>query len=123
VYWSDELDADLAVRGRARLTARVSSDSDSVHLNVYLYDADRWGNGVLLTHGTASAHDLSGDGAHVLDIDLNAVAHDIPAGHRVAIAIDTLDPQYSTLVPLGTPIALHHETAEPMTLDIDVLQP
>ena len=61
----------------------------------YLYDVDAFGIGKLITHGPLTDYDAAAGQVQSVDLDLVAAAYDVPAGHKVALVIDTFDLLYA----------------------------
>lgn len=119
VYESDRLNATLKIRGRTTYQARLQTSLSTGSTAVYLYDVDAWGTGKLLTHGIGTIRAATPGATRTLTVDLNAIAYDVPAGHRIAIALDTFDPQYA--VPTLALYALDfvHSSGAQSTLSIE----
>jgi predicted acyl esterase len=78
------------VRGVPRLHLPVSSSQPAGTLVGYLYDLDGIGLGRLFSHAPVTwLH-----GATTVDLALQVTAYDVPAGHRLALVLDTKDPLY-----------------------------
>jgi predicted acyl esterase len=117
-FWSDAFSGGLEIVGRPQLGLRVISAASTAHVVVYLYDVDAFGTGTLITHGTASLHDITPGQLQTLDVDLNATAYDLPAFHRLAIVVDTLDAQYASRTPLGTALDVPFTVSGQMNLEV-----
>jgi putative CocE/NonD family hydrolase len=65
----------------------------------YLYDVDALGIGRLVVHEPMT---WTNDGT--LDIRFPVTSYDVPAGHRLALVVDTVDPLYADAGPLGAPL-------------------
>jgi predicted acyl esterase len=117
-FWSNAFSDGLEILGRPQLGLRVISAADTVHVVVYLYDVDMWGTGTLITHGTASLHDIAPGQLQTLDVDLNATAYDVPEDHRLAIVVDTMDAQYANRTPLGTALDVPFSLSGQMDLEV-----
>lgn len=117
-FWSDSFSDGLEILGRPQLGLRLSSAADTAHVVVYLYDVDMFGTGTLITHGTASLHGIAPGQQQTLDVDLNATAYDVPAYHRLAIVVDTVDAQYANRTPLGTALDLPFTLSGQMSLEL-----
>ena len=61
----------------------------------YLYDVDALGIGTLITHGLVTRYDAAAVSALRWTLNCWPRPADVPAGHRVAIAFDTLDLLYA----------------------------
>jgi pimeloyl-ACP methyl ester carboxylesterase len=94
VYKSERFDKCLKIRGVAKLHLNVSFSGGKGLLVAYLYDVNEYGSGTLLTHGVYGVYDKTAGQITAIDMELSATAYDLPAGHRLAIVIDTVDPLY-----------------------------
>ncbi|MCW7509693.1 alpha/beta hydrolase [Leptospira levettii] len=117
VYLSDSLSSPLKLRGRTFYKGRINSSDYAPHVVVYLYEVDFWGTGKLISHGTATLFNVKGKDVD-LNVDLQAVAHDFPAGSRIGLAIDNIDPMYA--VP--KPISLYTTTVKHSTNNASTLK-
>ncbi|EQA45273.1 X-Pro dipeptidyl-peptidase C-terminal non-catalytic domain protein [Leptospira broomii serovar Hurstbridge str. 5399] len=118
VYQSDTLTSAIKIRGKIFWNGIVSSSLGKANINVYFYDLDTSGIGTLITHGTATIFDAAPGETRNLSIDLNAVAYDLPAGHKIAIAMDTYDPLYSVPTLLIYALNVKHSASQQSTLVI-----
>nr|WP_245667251.1 CocE/NonD family hydrolase [Leptospira tipperaryensis] len=117
VYESNSLSSVLKIRGKIFWKGQVSSSLGKANVNVYFYDVGSNGVGKLITHGTASIY-VSAFETTDLTVDLNAVAYDVPAGNRIAIALDTFDPQYAPPTALVYGLDVKHNPSKQSTLSI-----
>ncbi|PJZ52769.1 esterase [Leptospira adleri] len=117
VYESDSLSSVLKIRGKIFWKGQLSSSLGKANVNVYFYDVGNNGVGKLITHGTASVY-VSAFETSDLTIDLNAVAYDVPAGNKIAIALDTFDPQYAVPTTLVYGLDVKHNPNKQSTLSI-----
>lgn len=118
VYESSKLSSALKIRGKLFWKGRVSSTLGKANINVYFYDVNKYGTATLITHGTGTIFDASPFEARNLTIDLNAVAYDVPAGNKIAIALDTYDSQYSVPTTLVYGLDVKHSSNPQSTLVI-----
>ena len=95
VYESDRFDQTQRIRGIPQLELWLRPSNERFQTIAYLYDLDNWGVGTLITHGPVTVLDAVPGQDRKVQIELIATAYDLPAGHRLALAIDTADPQYS----------------------------
>jgi len=93
---SDRLDNTMKIRGTPSVQLQVQPKHDKVQLVAYLYDMDFWGTGKLITHGVVTLPNAESGKKITVDLDLVTTAYDVPAGHKVVLAIDTKDPQYKS---------------------------
>ena len=122
VYESDPVDEPLRIRGIPRVDLRIKPSRAQAQLIVHLYDVDGLGFGRLITHGPMTLWDAVPGKEVALSVDLVAAAYDVPEGHRIAVAIDTYDPQYGvpTLAPYS--IRLVHDEDHQSTLELPLLR-
>jgi hypothetical protein len=115
VWVSDPVPASQ-VRGIPRARMTYTPSSNGAMIVCYLYDVDGLGNGRLISHapwsgGTAGV-------AGTIDFAFPATAYDIPAGHRLAMIVDTEDPLYLDTNRFGGNIALGSPAADPSWVEI-----
>lgn len=87
--------------GRPSLRLTLTPDRSRVSLFAYLYSIDRWGQGALLSHKPLSLRDATPGVATTVEFALEATAARLPAGHRLALVVDTLDPRYADVTGWG----------------------
>jgi predicted alpha/beta hydrolase len=112
VWETDALPDGAAVRGIGALHLTFSSTASSGTFVAYLYDADASGTGRLITHVPV----IWLVPTTVLDVRLPAVAYDVPAGHHLALVVDTKDPLYFDADVWGAPVTF----AGPSWVDVPV---
>lgn len=118
VYQSSNLSSALKIRGKMFWNGRISSSLGKANVNVYFYDVDKYGTATLITHGTGTIFDAGWYETKDMSIDLNAVAYDVPAGNKIAIAIDTFDSQYAVPTVLIYGLDVKHSKTPQSTLVI-----
>lgn len=97
IYWkSSWLPNTMKIRGNPSVTLQIQPKYEKVQLVAYLYDMDAFGTGKLITHGVITLPAATSGDKITVDFDLVTTAYDVPAGHRVVLAIDTKDPQYKS---------------------------
>jgi predicted acyl esterase len=92
VWTSEPIGTTSRVRGVARLHLTMKPSIDDAMVVAYLYDVDGLGTGRLVTHVPYTGGSAGEPVA--VDLAFPATAYDIPAGHRLALVIDTEDPLY-----------------------------
>jgi predicted acyl esterase len=94
-FHTDRLDRVMKIRGNPSVTVQLQPTSRKVQLVAYLYDIDTLFNvDKLITHGVITLPDATPGETVTAAFELVTTAYDVPAGHRVALAFDTGDPQY-----------------------------
>ncbi len=109
VWQGGALASGAAIRGIPRLHLAVPSAPAPGTVVAYLYDVDWTGTGRLVAHAPVTwlAPTTS------LDAALPATAYDVPAGHSLALVLDTADPLYLDANQPARPI-----TVGPSWLDV-----
>ena len=95
------------IRGAPKLSLQLQPRSKNAQVIAYLYDINKKGVGTLITHSAYTLLDNKYREKIKLDFDLQAVAYDVPRGHKLAIAFDTRDPLYKN--PMDFPYFLDFE--------------
>ncbi|WP_430461054.1 CocE/NonD family hydrolase [Thalassolituus sp. LLYu03] len=85
----------LAIRGKPELSLYVQPKNSTVQLVAYLYDMDALGIGKLITHAPVTVHDAVAGKKIRVNFPLVATAYDVPAGHKLVLAVDTQDLLYA----------------------------
>lgn len=107
VWCGAPLPARAALRGIPKLRLSVTPSAASGTVVAYLYDLDSLGMGRLITHAPVTWTDASPGTPLELTLALPATAWDVPAGHRIALVVDTEDPLYLDANPYGATISVH----------------
>lgn len=114
VWSTPVLTATKRLRGAPKLELSVRPTAKSATVVAYLYDVDANGTGRLITQEAATLPSAVPGHVHRMPIALQATSFDVPAGHRVALVVDTKDPLYGDAdVPFSTT-----EIRSPSTLDL-----
>lgn len=122
IYWkSDTLSNDMQIRGTPSVSLRVQPHYNKVQLIAYLYDVDAWGTSKLITHGVITLPDANWGAKVRVDFDMITTAYDVPAGHRLAIAIDTKDPYYKSPTTADFYLDFQYKTSEQNVVTIPTL--
>ena len=95
VYVSGFLGEDLNIRGKPELSVTIEPKDEDVQLVAYLYDMNLLGEGTLITHTPVTLHDVEVNTPIQVNLDITATAYDVPAGHRIALVLDTKDLLYA----------------------------
>ncbi|MFB6894552.1 alpha/beta fold hydrolase [Kitasatospora sp. NPDC056327] len=100
LVWSTEpLDGsdDVArrIRGAAGVRLAVRSGIDAATVIAYLFDVAPDGTARIITHEPYTATGLTPNVSTDIAWLLQAVSYDLPAGHRLALVVNSRDPLYS----------------------------
>lgn len=94
-FIGNKLSNTLAIRGKPELSLYIQPKDSTVELVAYLYDMDALGIGKLITHAPVTLHDVEVGKKVRVNLPLVATAYDIPAGHKLVLAMDTQDLLYA----------------------------
>jgi predicted acyl esterase len=122
VFRSDTYWSGLKIRGTPRLTLRVKSERSRAQFVVYLYSRDLLDWGTLITHGVITVNDLTPGVAREVEVDLNAVSYNLPAMHKLAVAVDTFDAQYASPDDSRFKVTVDLPTGDQSVLTIPVIR-
>jgi predicted acyl esterase len=104
--WQTDVLGGAAVRGIPRLHLTVKPGATTGTVVTYLYDVDATGTGKLITHAPVTWLGATRDVPVGLDVALPATAWDVPAGHRLALVVDTRDPLYLDANAYGAAVSV-----------------
>ncbi|MBB6172974.1 putative acyl esterase [Nocardiopsis mwathae] len=100
----------------ARFTVAPTARDQS--LFVYLYAIDRHGRGALLTHKPYTVRGAEPGTPVTVDVDLEPVVWDVPAGHRLALVVDTADRRYTSESRVGQRVVFSSPEDSPSSLTV-----
>lgn len=98
------------LRGEPHVHLRVTCAATSATLIAYLYDVAPDGMCTLLSWQPDTLLDLSPSVPHGVDVTLEPVVHDVPAGHHLTLVVDTVDPLYRDATKLGSTVGFTGES-------------
>ncbi|MEU9117947.1 CocE/NonD family hydrolase [Streptomyces sp. NPDC048483] len=116
VWQSSPYAAAQHLRGAARLHTTLTASASRGTAIAYLYDVNAFGVGKLISHAPQSWSGKKPGRAFPLDVSLFATAYDLPAGHRLALVLDTKDPLYGSSTPTGSTVSFGSTPADPSEL-------
>jgi predicted acyl esterase len=105
LYMTEKFKSVTRLRGSPQVRIWSAPHKIPQQMIAYLYDADPWAKGTLITHGVVSERIPTSRSSEVV-VDLNIAAYDIPAGHRLVLVVDTRDPLYANYVNERYPVQL-----------------
>ncbi|MET9730862.1 alpha/beta fold hydrolase [Streptomyces sp. NPDC006458] len=113
VWQSEKYPTAQHIRGTARLHTTVTATEESGTLVAYLYDVGPLGLGKLVGHAPYTFHGRTPGEPFGLDLEVFSTAYDVPAGHRLALVVDTVDPLYIEHNPTGAQLTFSSPANDP----------
>ncbi len=117
VYESPVLKNGGRIRGSPKVTLYLDPHPSPLQLVAYLYDVDTKGVGTLVCHGVFSRREGQNDASKV-ELDLAIAAYTVAKGHKLVVAMDTLDPLYEN--PSSNQYRLSLKRADPEATSIEI---
>ncbi|WP_093798311.1 CocE/NonD family hydrolase [Streptomyces sp. Wb2n-11] len=118
VWESDRYTDAQRVRGTAKIHTTLSSTKESGTLVAYLYDVGPLGLGKLVSNAPYTFHGRTPGTPFTVDLELFSTAYDVPAGHRLALVIDTVDPLYIEHNPPGSQLTFSSPESDPSYVSV-----
>ncbi|MFJ8006042.1 alpha/beta fold hydrolase [Streptomyces fagopyri] len=118
VWQSPRSESAQRVRGTARLHTTLTPTAESGTLITYLYDVGPLGLGKLVSSAPYTFHGRTPGEPFGVDLDLYSTAYDVPAGHRLALVVDTVDPLYIEHNPPGAQLTFSSPANDPSYVSV-----
>jgi predicted acyl esterase len=118
VWQSEKYPTAQRVRGTAKLHTTVTPTKESGTLVAYLYDVGPLGLGKLVSNAPYTFHGQTPGKPIGVDLELFSTAYDVPAGHRLALVVDTVDPLYIEHNPSGAQLTFSSPSNDPSYVSI-----
>ncbi|MFE0253909.1 CocE/NonD family hydrolase [Streptomyces sp. NPDC059010] len=118
VWQSEKYATAQRVRGTAKLHTTLTPTKESGTLVAYLYDVGPLGLGKLVSNAPYTFHGRTPGKPFTVDLELNSTAYDVPAGHRLALVVDTVDPLYIEHNPSGARLTFSSPANDPSYVSI-----
>ncbi|GAA5016376.1 CocE/NonD family hydrolase [Kitasatospora paranensis] len=118
VWQSAPADGGQQIRGSVRLHLGVTPSAERGSLIAYLYDVDALGIGRLVAHAPYTFLGRTPGQAFGADIRMQATAYDVPAGHRLALVVDSVDPLYITHNPAFATLSFGSPAGDPSWISV-----
>ncbi|MEU8883075.1 alpha/beta fold hydrolase [Streptomyces hydrogenans] len=118
VWRSGRYDDGVAVRGTPLLHTTVTPTKSSGTFVAYLYDVGPLGVGKLVSNAPYTFHDRTPGRPFAVDLELFSTAYDVPAGHRLALVVDTVDPLYIEHNPAGAQLTFSSPASDPSYVSV-----
>lgn len=118
VWQSERYDTPCRIRGTAALHTTVTPTKESGTLVAYLYDVGPLGLGKLVSNAPYTFHGRTPGRPFAVDLELFSTSYDVPAGHRLALVVDTVDPLYIEHNPTGAQLTFSSPASDPSYLTV-----
>ncbi|WP_046467986.1 CocE/NonD family hydrolase [Allosalinactinospora lopnorensis] len=118
VWTGDPHPDGVRVSGTPKAHVEVTPTSEDQSLYFYLYATNSHGIGSLITHKPYTLRDAAPGEPVTVDVDLEPVVWDVPAGHRLALVVDTQDFRYSSESDFGEKVKFGSPEEAPATLTV-----
>ncbi|MFC8430563.1 CocE/NonD family hydrolase [Streptomyces sp. NPDC057253] len=118
VWQSGKYATAQRVRGTAELHTTLTPTKESGTLVAYLYDVGPLGLGKLVSNAPYTFHGRTPGKPFDVDLELFSTAYDVPAGHRLALVVDTVDPLYIEHNPSGAQLTFSSPANDPSYVSI-----
>jgi predicted acyl esterase len=106
------------IAGQPHLHVTVTPSGDAATLFAYLYDVDPVSGGSLVTYAPYSLVGVSPGQRQTVDLDLATIAWTMPAGHHLALVVDTVDARYASRNPVGSSLTFSSSAIDPATFSL-----
>ncbi|OIJ64097.1 CocE/NonD family hydrolase [Streptomyces mangrovisoli] len=118
VWKSEKYGTAQLVRGTPKFHTTLTPTKESGTLVAYLYDVGPLGLGKLVSHAPYTWHGRTPGESFDVDLDLFSTAYDVPAGHRLALVVDTVDPLYIEHNPSGAQLTFSSPADDPSYVSV-----
>ncbi|MFF4659756.1 alpha/beta fold hydrolase [Streptomyces sp. NPDC001381] len=118
VWQSEKYATARQVRGTTKMHTTVTPTAESGTLVAHLYDVGPLGLGKLVSHAPYTFHGRTPGKPFGLDLELFSTAYDVPAGHRLALVVDTVDPLYIEHNPSGARLTFSSPVNDPSYVSV-----
>ncbi|MFF3876858.1 CocE/NonD family hydrolase [Streptomyces sp. NPDC001978] len=118
VWQSEKYGSTQQVRGTTTLHTTLTPTKESGTLVAYLYDVGPLGLGKLVTNAPYTWHGRTPGKPFGVDLNLFSTAYDVPAGRRLALVVDTVDPLYIEHNPSGAQLTFSSPADDPSYVSV-----
>ncbi|MEU9039253.1 CocE/NonD family hydrolase [Streptomyces sp. NPDC048352] len=118
VWQSPRYERERRVRGTVRVHTTVTPTKGDGTFVAYLYDVGPLGIGKLVSNAPYTFHGKTPGQSFGVDLDLFSTAYDVPAGHRLALVVDTVDPLYIEHNPTGAQLTFSSPRTDPSYVSV-----
>ncbi|MFF0749281.1 alpha/beta fold hydrolase [Streptomyces sp. NPDC004267] len=118
VWQTERAATPQRVRGTVRLHTTVTPTAGDGTFVAYLYDVGPLGLGKLVSNAPYTFHERTPGRPFAVDLELFSTAYDVPAGHRLALVVDSADPLYIAHNPAGARLSFSSPADDPSYLSV-----
>lgn len=118
VWQSPRYAQERRVRGTVKLHTTVTPTKSDGTFVTYLYDVGPLGIGKLISNAPYTFHGKPAGQSFGVDLELFSTAYDVPAGHRLAVVVDTVDPLYIEHNPTGAQLTFSSPRSDPSYVSV-----
>ncbi|MFD7256960.1 alpha/beta fold hydrolase [Streptomyces sp. NPDC059874] len=118
VWQSERHSEERRIRGTVKVHTTVTPTKADGTFVAYLYDVGPLGIGKLVSNAPYTFHGKTPNRAFGVDLELFSTAYDVPAGHRLAVVIDTVDPLYIEHNPFGAQLTFSSPSGDPSYVSV-----
>ncbi|TDD23616.1 CocE/NonD family hydrolase [Kribbella turkmenica] len=112
----------VVVNGAPQLHLTVKPSGRVTSLFAYLYDVDAVGLGSLISHKPFTLRGATPGRAVPVDVRLEATSWEVPAGHRLVLVVDTVDPRYLGRSAIGETVTFSSPAGDPSSITVPVTE-
>ncbi|MDX6430334.1 MAG: hypothetical protein QOE54_2700 [Streptosporangiaceae bacterium] len=106
------------VSGAPRLHTTITPSAATTSVFAYLYDVTPGGEGSLITHKPYTLRGATPGKAWTIDFRLEPIRWTVPAGHHLALVVDTTDIRYRSMSKPGATVTFGSPAADPSWLTV-----
>ncbi|NIK60817.1 alpha/beta fold hydrolase [Kribbella shirazensis] len=118
VWTGPALGQAAVVSGAPEVHVTVKPSAASTSLFAYLYDVDALGVGSLISHKPYTLRGATPGKAVAVDLRMEATSWEVPAGHRLVLVIDTVDPRYLGRSVVGSTVTFSSPAGDPSWISV-----
>lgn len=118
VWTGPEYPDGARVAGTPEATFTFTPTAEEQSVFVYLYAINRHGTGSLLSHAPLTLRDAEPGEPVTVDTALTPVVWDVPAGHRLAVVVDSKDLRYTSESRIGETVTVSSPEETPTRITI-----
>ncbi|MGW0731929.1 CocE/NonD family hydrolase [Streptomyces sp. NPDC002851] len=118
VWTSAPVESTTRLRGTPKLRLTYTATTARSTIIAHLFDVDANGKAHIVTHAPFTSLGGRAGKPVTADIDLQAAAYDVPAGHRLMLVVDTKDAFYGDENEDGGGITVSSPKGRPSYLDV-----